>query len=89
MLCPACGARARRSHTRGTGEKLFKLISRNKIYRCRKCEWRGWLSQGRRINVRQAVRRYTYFTIVLIVTVMIALYYAHSLSVPGNLVQPE
>ena len=44
MICPACGAEAHRSHSHGVGEKLFKLTSGYRVYRCRKCQWRGWVA---------------------------------------------
>jgi hypothetical protein len=41
------------------------------------------LSQGRSVSRATTVRTYLYFTIVLIVTVMLALYYAGRLAETG------
>lgn len=84
MICPACGAEARRSHSRGLREKLFKVTSGYRIYRCKSCQWRGWLTQGRLVSRATTVRTYLYFIIVLIVTVMLALYYAGRLAETGS-----
>jgi hypothetical protein len=83
MICPACGAEARRSHSRGIAEKLFRYSSGYRIYRCKKCQWRGWASQGRRADIVRPVRTYVYFIVVLVITTMLALYYASRVSEPG------
>lgn len=76
MVCPACGSEMRRSHTKGIREKLFKLTSNYRVYRCRSCKWRGWLSKpGRHIDLAKTVKTYVYFTIALILTTILALYY--------------
>jgi len=44
--CTACGGNSLlRSRTRGTGEWLRKLLTKNRPYRCRQCGWRGWVKK--------------------------------------------
>ena len=46
LTCPHCGLeRIRRSRARGL-ERLFRVLSSYRVYRCSDCEWRGWLSAG-------------------------------------------
>ena len=43
-ICPACKrASAHRSKARWFGERLFKLSTSRRIYRCDSCGWRGWV----------------------------------------------
>lgn len=89
MICPACGAEAHRSHTRGITEKLFRYTSGYRIYRCKKCQWRGWVSRGRRADTVRSVRTCVYFIVVLVLTTMLALYYASRVIEPGPLLPAQ
>ncbi len=42
--CPSCAGEntLRNSRPRNTKEKLLHLVAFIKIYKCRKCGWRGW-----------------------------------------------
>jgi hypothetical protein len=80
MVCPLCGAEARRSHSRGFSEKIFKLTSGFRPFRCKECSWRGWMSRGKKVDSRRTMRTYFYFVIILILTTIIALYYANRVS---------
>ncbi len=44
--CPGCGKynTLRRSRTRNIRESILKLTTIYKVYRCRDCGWRGFLS---------------------------------------------
>jgi predicted RNA-binding Zn-ribbon protein involved in translation (DUF1610 family) len=44
--CPGCGDSnmLRKSHPRGWNEALIDSLTFYKVYRCRKCGWRGYLS---------------------------------------------
>jgi predicted RNA-binding Zn-ribbon protein involved in translation (DUF1610 family) len=44
--CPDCGAigTLHRSRARNTKERLIKALTPFKIYRCKKCGWRGYRS---------------------------------------------
>lgn len=45
--CPKCDSRSiRRSPTRSRWERLRKDITGKRPYRCRECQWRGWLPIG-------------------------------------------
>ena len=46
--CPECDSQVRRSRVRGMGERLLKALSPYRVYRCRECGWRGWLSEQAR-----------------------------------------
>ncbi|HXG70763.1 MAG TPA: SDR family NAD(P)-dependent oxidoreductase [Gemmatimonadaceae bacterium] len=42
--CPRClKLTARRSHTRSVSERLRKSLTRERLFRCDACEWRGWM----------------------------------------------
>jgi hypothetical protein len=41
--CPRCGSgNIHRSRTKTTWEGWWQKITGKRIYRCRKCNWRGW-----------------------------------------------
>ncbi len=45
--CPKCGDLSlHRSHTRNILEDLRKQFSRKRVYRCSRCQWRGWLPKN-------------------------------------------
>ena len=47
--CPSCHSRTiHRSRTRGRWERWRKEITGKRPYRCRACDWRGWLESGAR-----------------------------------------
>ena len=42
--CPACGStRVYPSRHRSTAERLHQVFTEKRPYRCRRCNWRGWL----------------------------------------------
>ncbi|MGB9599946.1 MAG: hypothetical protein ACP5KG_12275 [Myxococcota bacterium] len=47
MRCPACGnqEKVHRSHSIYFWERIVKLFSNYRLYRCHNCGWRGWLHQ--------------------------------------------
>ncbi|OFW16265.1 MAG: hypothetical protein A3H29_15860 [Acidobacteria bacterium RIFCSPLOWO2_02_FULL_67_21] len=58
--CPKCNSHnLRRSRTRSRWERWRKEITGRRPYRCRACDWRGWLpiSVGDAIEAREAARR--------------------------------
>jgi DNA-directed RNA polymerase subunit RPC12/RpoP len=78
-MCPKCGGPVHRSRTRGLGEKLVKLLTANRTYRCFECGWRGWLqaadiSQLRESRRRQLVRTIISVLLTILITALIALY---------------
>ena len=45
MTCPECGSpRVRPSHRRSPWERIRSRLTGRRPYRCRACQWRGWLS---------------------------------------------
>jgi len=54
--CPSCVRReVRRSRTRGI-ERLLKLFTRSRPYRCLSCGWRGWCrEQAAELRPRQGL----------------------------------
>ena len=45
--CPECRSEnVRRSRTRSRWERWRKEITHKRPYRCRACNWRGWLAAG-------------------------------------------
>lgn len=55
-LCRKCGGILFRSRSRSFVEKLIKLATRYRTYRCHECDWRGWIA-GRRVAATQTRRR--------------------------------
>ncbi|MFN0123619.1 MAG: hypothetical protein ACKV2V_24220 [Blastocatellia bacterium] len=90
MLCPECGSDAKRSHSRGIKERIFKSLSGYRIYRCKDCSWRGWLSRerGKTVDKKGVVRTYLLFMITLVVAMAVALYAASALSGSRLLARP-
>jgi predicted RNA-binding Zn-ribbon protein involved in translation (DUF1610 family) len=43
QYCPECGERMYRSSSHNLGERVIKLFSAFRTYRCSACGWRGWL----------------------------------------------
>jgi uncharacterized protein with PIN domain len=61
-LCDKCGGVLYRSRSRSFVEKLIKLTTRYRTYRCHECNWRGWIvskpapmTQTRRRAIARAV----------------------------------
>lgn len=78
-MCPKCGGPVHRSRTRGFGEKLVKMLSANRTYRCFECGWRGWLeatdiSQLRETRRRRLVRTIISVLVTILITALFALY---------------
>ena len=58
--CPSCQSdNIRRSRTRSRWERWRKEITGKRPYRCRACNWRGWLAMGvgDAIDARSDARR--------------------------------
>ena len=78
--CPECGAIVHRSHTRGFKEKLFKIITSYRAYRCRECGWRGWLGRSNLLIRKSTLRTIISVLLTLLITTLIALYLVDKLS---------
>jgi hypothetical protein len=77
--CPGCGGRLYRSRSRTFTEKLIKLLTRYRTYRCRQCEWRGWVearqpasSIVRRQRMARTAVGFLLFAAIIVGAVMIA-----------------
>ncbi|HKP84693.1 MAG TPA: hypothetical protein VJZ26_01275 [Blastocatellia bacterium] len=79
-LCPECSALVHRSHTRGLKEKLFKVITSYRAYRCRECGWRGWLGQSNLLVRKSTLRTIISVLLTLLITTLLALYLVEKLS---------
>lgn len=78
-MCPKCGGPVHRSRTRGFSEKLVKMLTANRTYRCFDCGWRGWLETTDTSQLSEARRRRLVRTIIsvlvtILVTALFALY---------------
>ncbi|MCX7943051.1 MAG: hypothetical protein N2746_00875 [Deltaproteobacteria bacterium] len=78
MRCPSCGnsEKVHRSHSIYLWEKVIKLFSSYRLYRCHNCGWRGWLhqqtgSQLKRISLRQI---FLFFILGFLLGVLITLW---------------
>lgn len=81
--CPHCGGRAHRSHTRGLREKLTRVLTSKKLYRCRECNWRGWLRHRDSSKRGHPVRTIIGILVTLLITTLLALYIVEKLSLPA------
>jgi hypothetical protein len=43
QTCPRCRGAAHRSRTRSWFERLRRRVTGRVPYRCRRCNWRGWM----------------------------------------------
>lgn len=75
MVCPQCGSRAHRSHTRNFRETAIKSITPYKTYRCGDCGWRGLLACDKKAS-RQVEWRSTLIWLAGIVTALLIGVYA-------------
>ena len=83
-LCPKCGGRTHRSQTRGFNEKLVKAFTPQRVYRCRECDWRGWL-RNRDLSTRgHPLRTIIGVLVTLLITALLALYVIEKLSLPAS-----
>jgi len=56
--CPRCGGVAHRSRTRWWFERVRRSVTGRVPYRCRQCDWRGWLEHvGGSSRTKGEVRR--------------------------------
>ena len=68
--CPKCGNEAHRSHTRGLFERLAKITTTYRAYRCLECNWRGLLGTQRPAS-KSEPRRKLIIAIALILTTVL------------------
>jgi len=83
ILCPQCGGRTHRSHSRGFNERLAKALTSYKTYRCRECAWRGWLRNSGASKRRYALRTIISVLVTLLVTTLFAMYVIEKLGGPA------
>lgn len=69
--CPSCGETnsLRRSRTKNLRENLMKYTQLIKIYRCRKCNWRGPLSTL--VITKQSIKNLLIYIVVLLFTLAV------------------
>ena len=48
--CPLCQETIQRSRSKSVIERLIRVFTRYRLYRCSACNWRGWLSQSKLIS---------------------------------------
>ncbi len=80
-FCPECGNHLHRSRSHNLREKLIRTFSRLKMYRCHKCDWRGWLNPGKKKDLAPTSQKFLSIALTLLVTLFItllALYFAGS-----------
>jgi predicted RNA-binding Zn-ribbon protein involved in translation (DUF1610 family) len=73
-VCPACGWRVHHSHARGWREKLIRMVTSYKLYRCRECGWRGWLGRPNFIARKHRLRVILGLLVTLLLTLLLAYY---------------
>lgn len=75
MVCPQCGSRAHRSHSRNFRETAVKSVTSYKTYRCTDCGWRGMLARDKK-NSAPVEWRITLIWLAGIVTALLIGLYA-------------
>jgi len=80
MVCPNCGNNVHRSHSRSGFERLIRSVSKNKLYKCSGCGWRGWLkSKPVRVrNWKTTIPTIVFWLISLGLAIMLAFYLTES-----------
>jgi predicted RNA-binding Zn-ribbon protein involved in translation (DUF1610 family) len=76
QFCPQCGFRAHRSRSHSFGERLIKVFSSYRTYRCHDCGWRGWLRRTPDGDPKNGPNAKAIVSIIvtLILTALLALY---------------
>jgi predicted RNA-binding Zn-ribbon protein involved in translation (DUF1610 family) len=77
QFCPECGAVTHRSRSRNFGERVVKVCSAYRTFRCGECGWRGWLRHsGKQKASATGPKARTIVTVIvaLLVTVFLAIY---------------
>jgi predicted RNA-binding Zn-ribbon protein involved in translation (DUF1610 family) len=82
-VCPACGWRIHHSHTRGVKERFVRAVTPFKMYRCRECGWRGWMSKASVSVGKHRLRTLLIVILALLITLLVALYLVEKLSQPA------
>jgi predicted RNA-binding Zn-ribbon protein involved in translation (DUF1610 family) len=91
-MCPDCSAYLYRSHTRGFKEKIVRVFSSYKIYRCHDCGWRGWFGRSKTTVHQNRYRLLTVISVLitLLITLLLAFYLIERISAPAvHLPLPE
>jgi uncharacterized protein with PIN domain len=72
QFCPECGDHLHRSRSRSFSEKLIKVFSPFKLYRCHECGWRGWLASDNHNTTRQPSKKLQSIALTLLTILLIA-----------------
>jgi predicted RNA-binding Zn-ribbon protein involved in translation (DUF1610 family) len=70
--CPSCAGEntLRKSRSRNSKEKLLQLVAFLKIYKCKKCGWRGWKINFS-MDAKMIKKIALYFLLVLIAALVV------------------
>ena len=80
MVCPQCGVRVYRSHSRNFRETAIKSVSPYKIYRCTDCGWRGMVAPKKSIPTATDWRITLVWIAGVVTALLIGLYTAKILT---------
>ncbi len=72
--CPQCGHPIHRSHARGFVEKLIRVATGYRVYRCHHCDWRGWILRKRIRDARRLLQTSIALLVVLALVLILAYY---------------
>ena len=72
--CPQCGHHIHRSRTRGFVEKLIRVATGYRVYRCHQCGWRGWILRKRIRDARRLLQTSIALLLVLAIVILLAYY---------------
>jgi len=72
--CSQCGHPIHRSHARGFVEKLIRVATGYRVYRCHRCGWRGWIYRRKIRDARRLLRTSIALLLVLAMVLAIAYY---------------
>lgn len=80
MVCPQCGERVHRSHSRNFRESAIKSVTAYKIYRCTDCGWRGMATPKKRVSGANVWRITLVWVVGVVTALLIGLYTAKILA---------
>jgi len=82
-LCPDCSAPAHRSHAHSPWERLAKVLTTYRVYRCNDCGWRG-LIVTQRSHYLSALGAELVYVTVIVASLLLALLVTSRLGQNGS-----
>lgn len=78
-ICPVCESPIHRSHSRSVIERLIRIFTRYKLYKCSTCKWRGWLSRTRLVsNWKKFIPTLIAWALTIILVLLLSFHFIQS-----------